>query len=223
MRRLSLLSAAVAALALGMTSTASAAGAQLALIPTSKNFGNQLAGTSSGTFTFVLRNKGTATAGTTTPISVTLAGNNPTQFAFDASACGPTLAAGAQCAIDTRFTPGAGAMGLQKAQLKVASNPGGGPHADLSGFAQNAHLTISPLASSFGEAVVGQDGSSQIFMVRNDGNLPSGPVTFGTSGGDAGMFVDDGSTCGASLAAAGNPGDTCTLIYKFHPTAKGNR
>ena len=227
MRRLSCLVAVV--VFFGVVSTASAGtGAQLTWTPTSKNFGSVNAGSPSANQDFVLRNVGTVQ--TTGAITFTQGGSSG-QFTIDTTDCSAPLTAagtvGDRCTVHTRFTPDANAVGLYKATLKAAATPGGGPQINLSGTALNAHVTISPLAFDFGETVVGGNSGSHPFLVRNDGNLPTGfNLTFGTTGGDAGMFVDaGGSTCflNEQLAAAGNPGDTCVLSYKFHPTAKGNR
>jgi hypothetical protein len=205
--------------ALGLASSASAGGgAKLTIIPTSHNYGSQLAGTAGSDFMFTVTNTGGTTAGTTTPLAVTKTGTNAAEFEISTNNCtGPTLGAGSSCTIFVRFHPGLLAMGNRTAKLNVSANPGGGVSASLTGTATNAHLTISPTSWNFGSVVVNGGSSVQSFNVTNDGTASSGPIISSISG--AADFAVTGGTCGAALPE----GNSCQIEVTFDPASGGNK
>jgi len=123
---------------------ASAATATLSLSSTSLAFGNQPIATTSSTQTITLTNTGTA-ALNITGLSVT--GANSSDY-NETTACGSSIAAGANCTIAVMFTPSA--AGTRTAALSIADNATGSPQAvSLSGSGTHDVIvtwTASPTA-----------------------------------------------------------------------------
>lgn len=97
-------------------------GTQIALSPTTLNFGTVTVGTTSASQTVTVTNVGT-TAVTFT--GITLTGTNSADYLIPSKTCGSTLAAGANCAVSVAFRPTA--IGTRKATLNVADDGGGSP------------------------------------------------------------------------------------------------
>jgi FG-GAP-like repeat/Abnormal spindle-like microcephaly-assoc'd, ASPM-SPD-2-Hydin/Protein of unknown function (DUF1573) len=89
--------------------------------PTSLNFGTVGVGASSTPQNVILTN--TNTVSSMTISSVTMTGNDPSDFS-QTNNCGKSLAAGASCTITVTFTPQA--TGSRTASLSVADSGGGG-------------------------------------------------------------------------------------------------
>jgi Abnormal spindle-like microcephaly-assoc'd, ASPM-SPD-2-Hydin len=96
-------------------------GTYVEFTPTSLNFGNQPAGTTSLPQTITLTNKGDAAMNVR---EIVLVGANPSDFA-QTNSCGATLASGASCFITVTFTPSV--KGKRKAAVGVADSGGGSP------------------------------------------------------------------------------------------------
>jgi len=98
----------------------------LSLSPTSLSFGSQAVGTTSSTQTVTLTNSGTGTV-TFNTNGITISGDYG-----DASVCGATLVAGAQCTVVVTFAPTA--TGTRTGTLSISDNAAGSPQtATLSG------------------------------------------------------------------------------------------
>ena len=107
----------------GGSSTPGSTGPIATLSPASLSFPMQLLATTSAARTVSLQNTGNATL--TLPASaITLTGADAADYAATTD-CGTSLAAGASCSINVKFTPGAG--GTRTATLNVASNAPGSP------------------------------------------------------------------------------------------------
>jgi hypothetical protein len=149
--------------------------------------------------------------------------------------CGPSLPAGASCALNVGFTPSA--AGPASATLTVTYFDGahatavsrdlgghGTTHAFLSitdfpvMYYQAYGLHADPATFSFGAEGLGST-TVHTFVVTNTGQVTATAVS-----GDAlaapfsyagGTFPGIGGTCGAPLA----PGDDCTVVVAFKPTS----
>ena len=185
----------------------------LAITPTPYDFGAVTAGLTSTSVTFVLTNHGATPA---TGLAIGLTG----EFAkADAgSTCGVMLAEGSTCAYVVNFRP-VGAAGARAGAVTVMSSNGTATAA-LSGRArQDATLVAVPAgAHSFGDVIAGQSGEDYALTIRNDGEVPSGPLTATLSGTSKAAFsVVAGSNTCTTLA----PGKTCSLKLRYSPPATG--
>jgi hypothetical protein len=98
------------------------------LTPTSHSFGNVKAKTNSAPFAFTLTNTGTSFL---TINGISIGGNNANRF-NQTNTCGATLAIGASCTINVRFSPQQ--VGPNSATLQVRDNATGSPQtANLTG------------------------------------------------------------------------------------------
>ena len=130
-----------------------------------------------------------------------------------------TLAAGATCEVDVRFTPQS--LGGKSATLSVSASPGGTANAALTGTGVSlADISISPTPFDFGGWVIGEPSTTQSFTVTNNGGVPTGALTVTLGGTNAGEFAILTNNCqGAVVAAAG----TCIMTARFTPTSQGSK
>jgi hypothetical protein len=120
------------------------------LSPTSLTFASQNVGTISAAQSVTLSNNGNATLSIS---NIAISGTNSGDFA-QTNACGSSLVAGADCAINVTFKPAA--TGARSASLAITDNASGSPQTvSLSGMGASAptppgtyHLTVT--ASSNG-------------------------------------------------------------------------
>jgi hypothetical protein len=106
-------------------------GPMATLNPTSLSFGNQSVGTTSGGKGIQLKNNGNATL---TISSIAITGTNAADFA-QTNNCPSSLAAGAQCNINVKFSPTS--PGTRTASLSVSDNAASSPQAaSLTGAGQ---------------------------------------------------------------------------------------
>jgi hypothetical protein len=202
--------------------------------PSSYDFGT-LATNSSTSHLFVLTNGGAATA---TSVASSLTG----VFAFVGGGypgvggtCGPSVPAGASCALNVGFTPTA--AGPASATLTVTYFDGA--HAtqvsrDLGGHGTtHAFLAITdfpvmyytayglhadPATFAFGAHGLGST-TVHTFVVTNNGSVTATSMTGDALGAPfsyaGGSYPGTSGTCGATLA----PGDDCTVVVAFKPTS----
>jgi DNA-binding beta-propeller fold protein YncE len=132
-----------------------------------------------------------------------------------------TLAAGSTCAVRVRFDPST--VGAKTATLTVASNAA--PVAiGATGSGIQTQLSVAPATQAFPSRDVG--GGASAVQSSTLANTGTEPVTLGalTPTGDASDFArqtDAVSDC--AVAATLAPGATCTLRWRFDPTASGAR
>src|ERR1700677_21264 len=162
-----------------------------------------------------LYNTGTAPL-SITEISVTGAGGGNFSQTND---CPASLAAGANCAVNVTFSPGA--LGPLVAALSVSDNATGSPQtAELSGtgVAPAPTVSLTPNSYTFPTTNVGTTGAPQNFTLANTGTatLEISRVTLG--GPNPGDFAQT-NTCGTSVNAASH----CTVTVMFAPQAAGTR
>jgi hypothetical protein len=82
-------------------------------------------------------------------------------------------------------------------------------------FVYNRHVTLSPSPLAFGTKTVGTSSVATV-TVKSTG---LDPVTIASSAVSSAPFAITGSTCtGATLS----PGQTCTIVVAFAPTAAGS-
>ena len=207
--------------AAGSTQAASLTGTAVAPVATVSPsslpaFAGTLVGTSSNPQSVSLSNTGSATLSIT---GIAITGTNSSDFS-QTNNCGTSLAAGANCAINITFKPGA--TGLRSASLVVTDNNNGS-----SGSSQSLALTGSgtaPVASlspatlpAFAGQQVGTKSSAQIVTLSNTGSAPLTISGLGLGGTDSADFTET-NTCSASLAAGSN----CSISVTFAPAATGS-
>ena len=92
--------------------------------PTSLTFASTTDGVTASAMSTVLKNVGNATLSN---LAITLAGSNPSYFAFSGTNnCGTTLTAGSSCTISVNFTP-TSALTVYSATISVSDNASGSP------------------------------------------------------------------------------------------------
>ncbi|MEP7300274.1 MAG: choice-of-anchor D domain-containing protein [Caldimonas sp.] len=178
------------------------------------------------TLTFAAQTLGSASASQAVTVSnggsaalvlggLTLTGSAAVDFTPGGTcAVGATLAAGASCTVDFRFTPGA--VGARSASLTLASNASNG-NAVLSltgtGAAVAAPMIgLAPGSLAFGNQTVGLASAVRTVTLSNSG---SGALALSAITATSGFAV--AHTCGASVMA----GASCVLSVTFKPAAAG--
>lgn len=183
------------------------------LAPVAVDFGTVLLNTPSATRAVTLTNTGNAPLNLT---ALNLMGTNAAEFS-QTSNCpvGGTLAVGANCTINARFTPAV--AGARAATLTVTSNATGSPMVDLKGTGAvqaTALAQVSPTQLTFKRTRVGRTSDDRSIRVRNTGTSPLLISSISITGD----FVYE-SECKASLEA----GKSCEIEVKFKPSAAGSR
>jgi hypothetical protein len=145
--------------------------------------------------------------------SITITGANPGDFT-QTSACGSSLAPGAQCTISVTFTPQA--SGIRKAQVNVPC-----PTCGTSGITYvlnlsgtTSTLTLSAANLAFGQQQVGVAGTAQSITATNNGTVP---ITF-TSITASGDFAETDNCTKVSL----QPTTNCVISVTYSPTTAGS-
>ena len=164
----------------------------------------------------------TLTNGSTTTIAisgVTLAGANPGDFRIYSNTCGSTLAASASCSASIAFAPTT--TGDRSAVLQFTDSAGNSPQvAPLSGLGVVPNsLTANPSSLMFATTVVGSSTASQSVVLANATTSAVSISGIVVAGPDASDFSISGTSCGTTLAAAGN----CITNIVFKPAAAGTR
>jgi len=194
------LSAATAAPATG---TIQYSVAEIALSPSSLDFGDQRVGSSSAAQTVQLSNPGNA--------ALSLGSIATTGDFSQTNNCPASLPGGSQCGISITFTPSA--TGTRSGTLTVPSSVSSGSVALTgTGIAPQVQFSASTLA--FGQQPLGVASTAQTVTLSNPGNATLDIASIITSGD----FTQT-NTCGLMLTA----GASCTLSVSFTPTAIGAR
>lgn len=129
-------------------------------------------------------------------------------FSLESTTCGTTLAAGASCNIQLKFSPVA--MGNKSGELSVTTDAGV-RKVVLSAMATQVKFEVATDALDYGNVAVGSAGATRSLSVTNSGNLP----LQGLSATSSGAFTVESSSCPAELA----PAASCAFTLKFLPTA----
>lgn len=177
--------------------------AEIALSPTSLDFGDQRVGSSSAAQTVQLSNPGNA------PLSVGSIGT--TGDFSQTNTCPASLPGGSQCTISITFTPST--TGTRSGTLTVPSSVSSGSVA-LTGTGIAPQVQFSASSLSFGQQPLGVASTAQTVTLSNPGNATLDIASIITSGD-----FSQTNTCGLMLTA----GASCTLSVNFTPTAIGAR
>lgn len=178
----------------------------ITLAPSSLTFASQAVGTTSALQTVTLTNNGPSSSLNLSSISVS--GD------FTAvSSCG-TLAPGASCGIDVKFTPTA--AGTRAGALTITSNASGSPHTvPLSGLGTSTPVaTLTPGSLTFAARTLGTTSTTQAVTLANNG-----PGTLNIASITATGDFAFSSACATTLAQ----GATCAINVTFTPVAVGSR
>ena len=132
-----------------------------------------------------------------------------------------TIAQGASCAVDVRFSPTA--PGARAGELRIAST--GTPSPLIVAMAGDASAVASPEINSdktaldFGSAPVASQSTTQSLSLSNTGstNLDVSAVNVG-----APFALAPGGTCGSSSFSL-TPGESCVLEVLFAPSTPGHQ
>lgn len=184
-----------------------------------QSFGGAVVGTPVDR-TFTLTNSG---GGTSAAITLGLAGGAVADFQLLAptgQACRSgvtTLAGGASCTAQVRFTPTA--PGTRSSTLTATPAGGTASTAALQGTGlRPATLQGSVPTYTFAPIELGQQTAAYDWTVRNVGDVPSGAVSVRLDGGNAADFSQS-NTCSGTLA----PDAGCTVTLRLTPGAGGQR
>lgn len=191
----------------------------LTIVPEAQSFPSVALGSASSGTVFTVTNEGDVSAGTTTELTVELAGIDAAEFQVDATTCTGTLTGGSSCTVTVSFTPTSASA--KSAALTVAAEPGGSATATVSGTGLTpGSLAIQPQTMSFAGTVAGSTSAAASFEVSNTGATSVGTaigLAAALTGTDATEFVITGDACMGTLA----PAASCTVQVAFQPTASG--
>jgi len=194
--------------------TGSAAVPTISQSATSLTFPLMVSGSGSTPQIVTLTNNGTVS---TTLGAITLGGANASAFS-KTTTCGTSLAVSATCTVTLSYTEAATAS--DSATLSIANNSAS-PLVTVALAGSAAVPTVSLSANSLSFASVttgsGTTTSTATVTLTNNGTVPltlSGTTITGTN---ANLFSVSQTTCGSSLAVAGN----CTVTMIFAPIQGG--
>jgi hypothetical protein len=189
--------------------------ASLSIDPERHDFGGVVRGTSGAPVTFTIHNTGEVPA-TVPTIEVT--GTHAVDFAVDQNSCTTAIAPDGTCQVAIRFAPSD--VGARQGRLGVLSGivtTG----ADLQGNGlAPGNLEITPSSEAFGSTLVGMQGASRGFVIKNAGGGMSGALAISVSGSAAGDFSVTADGCSGNGLVGGG---TCNVTLTFTPGAAGAR
>jgi hypothetical protein len=205
---------------IALAGTGIAANQQIAITPTTLNFGNQPAGTTSTQQTIWVTNQGDSQVDS---FSASLVGTNAVDFTVN-NTCNPTPPARYTCAIVVNYTPQTGTLGAQTATVALATSVAGETaiNVTLNGTAVTSGPAIgfSPSPLVFPTQNVGTSSTGQTFSVTNTGNANLNITNVALGGTNASEFSITADGCaGATLT----PGQNCIVHMKFSPLLGGTR
>ena len=187
--------------------------------PTTLGFAKQTQGTTSPAKLITLSNS-SGVGETITGFSVV-----NSDFAVSSTSGGATCGAtpitlntASSCTISVTFTPSTGTT--EQGSLSITDNASGSPQkVSLTGIGAAVTITATPSSLVFPARAVGTTSPGSVVTLKN-----TSPVTinftgaFTVTGANAPDFTKTGTTCGASLAAAGS----CTVTLTFKPSIIGS-
>jgi hypothetical protein len=185
------------------------------LSPSSVNFGNQAAGSTSPAQVVTMTNVGLAVLKVS---AVTIQGANPSDF-LQTNNCA-TVAAGATCAINVSFAPAATGTFTGTVNVSLSSSAVSPIPATLTGTGTNSAptITLSPQSLTFSNQGLQTLSAVQNVTLTNTSAVALSITSIAIGGANAGDFLQS-NTCGSSVAA----GATCSVSIQFQPTALGTR
>lgn len=184
----------------------------IAISPTSKNYGLVLKGSSSNQ-TFSVSNTGAVTLNVT---STTLTGSDPGQYTISSGGGAFSLAAGAKRDIVISFRPTA--LGVKNAIFRVVSNdPDENPlDVALTGTGVAPDIDCTPAAYAYGTVLV-DSSASQSFVVKNTGTATLNISSTSLMGTDS---LEYAISNGGAFSLA--PGSTRNITIHFSPHSAGD-
>lgn len=187
----------------------------LSISPALQDFGDVAVGSTSPALMVTLQNTGAAA------LSVTGIAAPTAPFARSGGSCGETpieLAPKASCTLAYTFSPSA--AGSSELSLEVTASVAGGSFVLRGRGVSAGNLVIAPGSINFGNVLVGTASDVQTLTLGNAGAAPL-QVTAITLANAPFVRTTDGS-CGNSLPITLAVDATCTLSYRFEPTAGGS-
>ena len=184
----------------------------IAISPTSKNYGNVAVG-ATGSQTFTVSNTGN---GDLSVSSVSLTGTNADQFSITSGGGAFTLSPAGTRSVTVQFAPIS--AGSKSATLRIASDdPDENPKdVALSGTGVVPDIDVTPSPLAFGNVVVGGN-STETITVSNAGEATLSVTSTGLTGGQSTEFsITSG---GGSFTL--EPGATRSVQITFAPTSTG--
>jgi trimeric autotransporter adhesin len=182
----------------------------ISLAPPILNFASQTIGATSAAQVVNVNNTGT------TPVAMTIsiAGNNPSDFAETDNCSQSPLAGGKSCVVNVTFDPTQ--SGSRSAEMLISDTAPHSPQiVTVGGTAVQAAATISPSgAIGFGSALAGTASTPITVTITNSGTAPAILTVRGARVSPAGNFAA-ANNCPAGVPAGGN----CTLALTFTPAA----
>jgi hypothetical protein len=189
----------------------------VALYPSSINFGSQALGTKSTPQTVSITNTGAGNL-----VIKSVVSSNTTEFPITSNQCsGKTLAAGTNCLLTVLFDPNLGST--QTATITVTDNAnnvaGSTQTVSLTGLSVGVpQATLKPTSLSFGNEGVGVPSTAQTITLTDSGTDTLVFSSIAVTGTDPGDFTET-NTCGKSITAT----TSCTITVTFNPIAVGAR
>lgn len=187
----------------------------LSISPSLRDFGDVLINATSPSQTVTLQNAGTAA------ITVDSIGATSGPFARAGGSCGQTpieLAPNGSCTLDYIFAPTA--AGDFENTIEVTASVTGGSFMLRGRGTAAGNLVIEPASVDFGSVLIGTPSDVRTIALGNAGTAPL-QVTAITVANAPFVRTADG-TCGNSLPITIAVDASCTLSYRFEPTAGGS-
>ena len=144
--------------------------------------------------------------------SITLGGTNSSDFAIQTNTCGTTLGAGANCAVQSTFTPQA--AGARSATLSFVDDGGGSPQVVLlkgNGVAVLSSIAVTPTQPSVAIGSAQQFTATGTYSDGTTNNLTASATWSSSNAGVATISNTSGSQGLATGAALGTTTITATV------------
>lgn len=186
----------------------------LSISPALQDFGSVEINTTSNAREVTLQNTGAA------PITVNTVGTPNAPFARAGGSCATTpfeLAANASCTLVYTFAPTA--TGEFENILEVTASVAGGSITLRGRGVATGNLVIAPASVDFGSLLIGSASEVRTVSLANAGNGPLQVTSISVANAPF-VRTGDGS-CGNSLPINILPNASCTLSYRFEPSAGG--
>ena len=190
---------------------------EIAIDPSTIDFGPEKVGAVSPPETITIANDGFAPLQVS---SIALAGADATDFDLDPAAC-PTasIPVGGECEFRVAFEPLG--VGSQQAEAVVASNDPGGPaEVSLAGSGIQPGISIAPAEIEFADQAVGTESEFVPFTIENQGDAALELTTIEKAGPDAIDFSVYTAECATTTLG---PGESCKVWASFRPSGLGVR
>ena len=189
------------------------------LSPSSLTFPTTPVGTTSAQLSTVLTNSGGLAMSIS---SITLGGQNPTDFHIASTTCGATLAAnGGTCIIYVAFAPLTATPVTMTASILIADNAAGSPQSvALSGTVTPPTASLTPTSLSFPFTDINTTSAAMSATIQNTGTgTPLIVTALSMAGGNTADFAVT-SACG-TLPVTVAVNTSCTINVTFSPLAAG--